>query len=61
MAMIAGGPHLSFTTIHELLTANTHVGLEQVKSKSEYASRGGYPIPMGRNDDRKRFSISLDA
>ena len=26
MAMIAGGPHLSFTAIHELLTESTHVG-----------------------------------
>jgi hypothetical protein len=48
MAMIAGDPHLSFTAIHELLTANTHVGLEQMKSKSEYASWGAYPIPMGK-------------
>jgi hypothetical protein len=35
MAMIAGGPHLSFTAIHELLTGICMERLEQMKNQSE--------------------------
>jgi hypothetical protein len=51
MAMIPGGPHLSFTAIHELLTASTYlgVGAEAVLRKWQECCKLGVILRTERN------------
>jgi hypothetical protein len=53
MAMIAGGPHLSFTAIHELLTASTYVGVGADEEQVRICQSRMLCDPTGGNTDQK--------
>jgi hypothetical protein len=52
MAMIAGGPHLSFTAIHELLTASTYIGVGVDREQERICCCVRVSDPKGGNGNR---------